>query len=259
MSQPTKSIKKYPTAEDRLGGHEGQRDDNRQLDRMALLAHQLTTPLSTISSLAQGLMRRTSRLSADDIRERSEKIWHASLRLQELIEMIMSYTRINAGAISPNFNLFNLETLLRRVCHDHRRQEPDRPFNVDLQDIPDLFVGDPVLLEQAFVIVLSNATKYSQAHQPISVTGCHQNGNIIIKIRDEGIGVPEGDLAYLMEPFFRGRNARHTAGTGLGLSLARHILSVHGGSLHIESQEGSGTTVTILLPGELMSDFGSDI
>jgi two-component system, OmpR family, sensor histidine kinase SenX3 len=170
----------------------------------------------------------------------------------------MSYTRINAGAVSPNLNLFNLDTLLRRICHDHRRQEPDRPFSVDLQDIPDLFVGDPVLLEQALVIILSNAAKYSQAHQPISVTGRGQNGKIIIKIKDEGMGVPEGDIPYLMQPFYRGRNARHMTGTGLGLSLALHILTLHGGSLHIESQEGSGSTVTVLLPGELMPDFGSD-
>jgi len=226
---------------------------------MALLAHQLMTPLSTISTLAQGLMRRTSRLSTDDIQERSEKIWHASLRLQELIDTIMSYTRINAGAIAPNFNLFNLETLLRRVCHDHRKLEPDRPFNIDLQDVPDVFVGDPVLLEQALVIILSNASKYSQPHQPISVTGRHQSGKVLIKITDKGIGVPEADLPYLMQPFYRGRNARHMTGTGLGLSLAWHILTLHGGGLHVESLEGSGTTVTILLPGELMSDFGSDI
>jgi signal transduction histidine kinase len=232
---------------------------SQQLDRMALLAHQLMTPLSTISTLAQGLMRRTSRLSADDIQERSEKIWRASLRLQELIETIMSYTRVNAGAISPNFNLFNLETLLRRICHDHRRQEPDRPFNVELQNIPDLFVGDPVLLEQTLVIILSNASKYSQTDQPISVRGHPQDGKIVITVNDRGMGVPEGDIPYLMQPFYRGQNARHMTGTGLGLSLARHILSLHGGSLHIESQEGSGTTVTILLPGELMSDFGSDI
>jgi two-component system, OmpR family, sensor histidine kinase SenX3 len=240
-------------------GRELHRDVTRQLDRMALLAHQLMTPLSTISSLAQGLMRRTSRLSADDIQERSEKIWRASLRLQELIETIMSYTRINTGAVSPNLNLFNLETLLRRVCHDQRRQEPDRPFSVDLQDIPDLFVGDPVLLEQALVIILSNAAKYSQAHQPIGVTGRCHNGKIVVKISDEGMGVPEADIPYLTQPFYRGQNARHMTGTGLGLSLAWHILTLHGGSLHIESREGSGTTVTILLPGELMTDFGSDL
>jgi two-component system sensor histidine kinase SenX3 len=132
-------------------------------------------------------------------------------------------------------------------------------FAIDLKDIPDVFVGDPVLLEQAFVIVLSNAMKYSPTHQPISVTSRKHNGKTCIKVRDEGIGVPEGDLPYLMQPFFRGRNARNVAGTGLGLSLAWHLLSLHGGSLHIESKEGSGTTVTIILPDDLTSDLGSDI
>jgi signal transduction histidine kinase len=217
------------------------------------------TPLATISNLAQGLMRRASRLTTDDVRERSEKIWRASLCLQELIETIMSYTRINSGALTLSLSLFDLENLVRRVCQEHRAQEPTRPFEIHLQDLPDVFVGDPVLLEQALVIILSNAMKYSPTGRPVSVASYKRDGNINIEVKDHGIGVPEADLPFLMQPFFRARNARGMSGTGLGLSLVWHILRLHGGSVQVESQEGSGTTVRLVLPDEAPADPGADI
>jgi two-component system, OmpR family, sensor histidine kinase SenX3 len=71
--------------------------------------------------------------------------------------------------------------------------------------------------------------------------------------------VPKADLPYLMQPFFRGRNAKQMPGTGLGLSLVWHILKLHGGSVQIESQEGHGTTLTLILPDEMPTELGADI
>lgn len=220
------------------------------LDRMSLLAHQLRHPLSTITTLAQGLMRRADQMNSDNIKERAEKIWRASLRLDELIETIMSYTRLNTGAIALDLKPFNLKTLIRRVCREQGSQELSRPFDLDIQDLPVTFIGDPTLLEQVIVIVLSNAMKYSPPDRPIHVTSDTSNGIVSIIIRDQGIGVPRKDLPFLMQPFFRGHNAQNVPGTGLGLSLAGHILKLHGGSLQIKSREGHGTTVTITLREE---------
>ncbi len=218
------------------------------LDRVALLAHQLRTPLATINALAQGLMRRAGKLSSNDVRERAEKIWRASLHLDELIETIMSYTRATTGGIVLNPIPFDLEDLLRRVCREQGSQESARSFHLDIQDLPDAAIGDPVLLEQAFAIVLSNAMKYSPSDRPIGVAARTEEGLIRITVEDQGIGVPKRDLPLLTQPFFRGQNAKDLPGTGLGLSLAWHILTLHGGSLEIESQESQGTKVTMILP-----------
>jgi signal transduction histidine kinase len=215
---------------------------------VALLAHQLRTPLSTINALAQGLMRRTGKFSPDDIRERAEKIWRASLHLDELIETIMSYTRATTGGIVLNPSAFDLDDLIRRVCREQGSHEPTRSFDLDIQDLPDAVLGDPVLLEQALAIILSNAMKYSPSDRPIGVAARAQDGLIRITVEDRGIGVPKRDLPLLTQPFFRGQNAKDLPGTGLGLSLAWHILTLHGGSLEIESQESQGTTVTMILP-----------
>jgi len=216
---------------------------------MTLLAHQLRTPLSTISALAQGLMRRSGRLRAEDVRNRAERIWQASMRLNHLIEVILAYTRASAGGMLLNPSEFNPEALVRRACREQINHEPDRPLTVDIQGLPDIIVGDPVLLEQAFVIVLSNAMKYSPPGRPIVVTARPAPQGIAIQVKDEGIGISDLDLPFLTQPFFRGRNTKNYPGTGLGLSLAWHILRLHGGNLEIVSEEGRGTTITLTIPG----------
>ncbi|MGO4386504.1 sensor histidine kinase [Microvirga sp. 2YAF29] len=218
------------------------------LDRIALLAHQLRTPLSAINALAQGIMRRADKMSPEDVRGRAERIWRASLRLDELIEMIMSYTRASAGGMLLNPSEFNPESLILRACQEQGSHEPDRPFTIDIQGLPDTIIGDPILLEQAIVIILSNAMKYSPPDCPVRATARAMEDGISIVVKDEGIGISEWDLPFLMQPFFRGRNAKQLPGTGLGLSLAWHILKLHGGGLQIESQEGKGATVTITIP-----------
>lgn len=237
-----------PSASSTQNGKDPSKDPFRHLDRMALLAHQLVTPLSTISALAQGLMRRSENLKPQEVRDRGEKIWRASRRLHELIETIMSYTRANAGAITPNPSPFNLKSMVHRVCQEQRQQQPGRTFHLATEELPDVFFGDPILLEQALVIVIGNAMKYSPVDRPVTVSGRGDDRDVRIIVEDEGIGVPERDLPFLMQPFFRARNAKHMPGTGLGLSLVWHILQLHDGRVQVESAEGHGTTITLVLP-----------
>jgi two-component system, OmpR family, sensor histidine kinase SenX3 len=109
-------------------------------------------------------------------------------------------------------------------------------------------IGDPILLEQTLVIVLSNAMKYSRPDRLIEITARKRAGMIRIVVKDQGVGIPERDLPFIMQPVFRGQNAKKFPGTGLGLSLAWYILKLHGGDLEIESQEGRGTKVTMIVP-----------
>jgi len=218
------------------------------LDRVALLAHQLRSPLSTINALAQGMMRRAEKMSAKDVRRRAERVWQASLRLEELIELILSYTRAGAGGMLLNPSEFNPEALILRACREQNNQEPDRRFIIDIRDLPDRIIGDPILLEQALVIVLSNAMKYSKRDKPITVSSYPIEGGLKVAVKDEGIGISEQDMPFLMQPFFRGQNVKEIPGTGLGLSLAWHILKLHGGEIDIGSTIGRGTTVTLTIP-----------
>jgi signal transduction histidine kinase len=105
------------------------------LDRVALLAHQLRTPLSAINALAQGLIRRADQLSTHDVRAKAEKIWRASLRLDELTETILSYSRATAGGIVLNPTEFSLDELIRRVCREQGGQDPSRAIQLQLRGL----------------------------------------------------------------------------------------------------------------------------
>jgi signal transduction histidine kinase len=215
---------------------------------MTLLAHQLRAPLSVISALAQGLARRGHRLSPGDVRERAQKIWNASRRLDELIGTIMNYTRANAGGIVLDRTIFDIKIVLRRICKEHERLSGGRRCELDIAVLPDQISGDAVLIEQALGIVLANALQYSSEGSPVLVTGHLCERQITITIKDKGVGISSRDLPFVSQPFFRGANTRSLPGTGLGLSLAHHIVALHEGQLLIESEEGQGTTVRIKLP-----------
>lgn len=164
------------------------------------------------------------------------------------METILSYTRASAGGVVLNPTEFNPLELIKRVCREQGGQEPDRPFHLDVKDLPEIIIGDPVLLEQALVIVISNAMKYSRRDRPIEVTARSEDSMIRITVKDRGIGIPERDLPFILQPFFRGRNAKKLPGTGLGLSLAWYILKLHGGNLEVESRERRGTKVSLIVP-----------
>ncbi|MFL4996938.1 MAG: sensor histidine kinase, partial [Microvirga sp.] len=164
------------------------------MDRVALLAHQLRTPLSAINALAQGLIRRADQLSTHDVRAKAEKIWRASLRLDELTETILSYSRATAGGIVLNPSEFSLAELIRRVCREQGGQDPSRDIQLQLRGLPAMVISDAILLEQALVIILSNAMKYSPPERPIEITARRRAGMIRIVVKDRGIGILERDL-----------------------------------------------------------------
>jgi signal transduction histidine kinase len=217
-------------------------------DLVSLLAHQLVTPVSTIVTLAQSLERRADETDKTGIRERAGRIKQAGLRLMALVESIMERARADAGAIRLHLRSFEPRAIALRVCREQLGDRPERPFAFDLESLPATMEGDPVLLEQVVAILLSNAIKYSPPDRPISIRAERRDDTVVVTIRDRGIGIPAADLPHLATPFFRATNARSTPGTGLGLSLARDILALHGGRLRIESEEGSGTAVIIELP-----------
>ncbi len=110
--------------------------------------------------------------------------------------------------------------------------------------------GARVYLEETIANLLANAVKYSSEGGRVTVSGTGNQGSVRLEIRDEGIGIPVDDLPRVFDEFYRATNAKRVErdGTGLGLSMARQVIERHGGSIRIESEEGRGTAVTLVLP-----------
>ena len=107
---------------------------------------------------------------------------------------------------------------------------------------------DESLLRHIVGNLLSNAVKYSAESSPVAFNLRREGEEVVLTIQDHGIGIPTSDQARLFEAFHRASNVGETPGTGLGLLLVKHCVELHQGRIHLESQEGSGTTFTVHLP-----------
>jgi len=104
------------------------------------------------------------------------------------------------------------------------------------------------LLQQILSNLLINAVKYSPQNPLIDFSLSLKQGNLIFQVRDRGIGIPENDLAHLFEPFHRGSNVGDIDGRGLGLSILKHCVDLHQGTITVDSKINQGTTVTMAIP-----------
>lgn len=226
---------------------------------LSVAAHELKTPLTSLKGFAQLLQRDLGRLErqpAGHNLARSRRYLGAMLdqldRLAGLIDEILDVTRIEAGRLQLRRERCDLTALLvdtlERVDLDEGRGRHRFAFDAP----PDHLVGywDRGRLDQVVLNLLDNAIKYSPAGGTVRVTLAAREGQAILTVADEGIGIPSAELATLFEPFARAANAAMPAygGFGLGLYIARRIVEQHGGQIWAESVEGQGSAFHLTLP-----------
>jgi signal transduction histidine kinase len=124
----------------------------------------------------------------------------------------------------------------------------DDVLEVRIGQLPEGITGDPDLLYYAFSNLISNAFKYSEDGDVVTLTAGTDGDHIEVTVQDKGIGIPAREVDRVRERFFRGSNVGSIPGTGVGLHLVDRIVRQHGGSLRIDSEVGRGTRITVCLP-----------
>ncbi len=224
---------------------------------LAALAHDLKSPLTTASGLAQLLLRQAAGGRAaepDALARRLEQIVAAAGRATSLLEEQLDLARARLDRLlALERRPTDLIALARRVASEHAPLAPRHRLRV-ATDHTDLIASvDASQLERVFANLVANAIKYSPEGGAVVLSLSHEEGedgpHAVLVVTDAGIGIPAADLAHIGEPFRRGANALgRIPGTGLGLASARRIVAAHGGTLALASVEGAGTTVTVRLP-----------
>jgi two-component system, OmpR family, sensor kinase len=222
---------------------------------LANVSHELRTPLQRIQvaiDLAAEGDAATARESLDEIAEDLAE-------LVRIVEDVLSAARLSlqgtasAGAALPPLRAapVGAASLLAKSESRFRSLHPSRPFEVEIQgELPELHI-DAVLMRRAVDNLLDNAHKYSNDDSaPVTLAAHFAEGRVVIRVKDQGIGITDEDRAHLFEPFFRADRSRTrtSGGLGLGLLLAKRIVEAHGGTLSIESVPAVGTTAKIELP-----------
>jgi len=214
---------------------------------VSMASHQFRTPLAIIDINAQ-LIELQRHAMVGEATELSGRIRRTVRRMIRLIEAMLGAASAEEGKIALKKAPVDLAALVREACERAQEAAPDRLFDLDLAGLPRLVDCDANLIDQVLGNLVSNAVKYSGTDHPVIVAGRLEGGEAVITVTDFGVGIAAEDQPLIFERFFRGRNAADIAGTGIGLTLARYIVDLHGGTIAVDSALGAGATFTVRLP-----------
>jgi signal transduction histidine kinase len=222
----------------------------RMTDLISTLAHEMRTPLTSIKGYSTALLMEDVTFSPETQREFLQFIDAECDVLETLIHDFLESSIIDAGMLRLEVQPVKLPPLLKSVVDDIARRTQVHRFVVDFSKRFPILDADPDRIAQVLRNLLDNAVKYSPEGGLIVVRGELRAEEVVISVADQGVGLTPEHLNRLFEKYFRVRSgpARHVAGTGLGLRIARAIVEGHGGRIWAESQLGVGTTFYFTLP-----------
>jgi signal transduction histidine kinase len=221
-------------------------------DFVSNVSHELRTPIASIRVFGEFL--KLGRVKeVEKIREYGEYIENESRRLTQLINNILDFSRIESSQKEYAFEKVELLGVLRETIQAFDVRLKQEGFSLRIEQpqtsLPQVVV-DRDAIGQAFINLLDNAVKYSGSAREIVVQVAQQNGWVSFSVRDGGIGIAKEEQEKIFEKFYRVSTGlvHDVKGSGLGLSLVKHIVEAHQGRVTVDSQPGTGTTFTVHLP-----------
>jgi two-component system phosphate regulon sensor histidine kinase PhoR len=238
-----------------IAANRAQRLAKQQAEFVAAISHELRTPLAALLSagenIADGLVREKDRLQ-----KYGDLIKEEVIRLSDMVEKALAYSKIQSGKNTIEYRPLAVQDLVDDAIREARKQYQKDRLTIETfydNDLPRI-MGDPKELKSAIDNLIANALKYSKQNKIVKITATKASTKkhfyVRLSISDVGTGIPSDELPHIFDPFYRGRNATEgqVKGSGLGLSIAKHIVESHGGSIFVESSPGKGSTFTIRLP-----------
>jgi len=220
-------------------------------DFVSSVSHEFKSPLTSIKALAERL-RDGKVKDPERMKQYFSVITQDATRLTHLVRNILDFSKIEEGKKEYEFEKTDLAHLMKQHITDFQKDEIAKGVKIQTkisEDIPHLYV-DKDALSRAINNLLDNASKFSPDKKEISIHVRKDKTNVIIEIRDRGIGIPTNELDRIFDKFYQGRNTlRQSAqGTGLGLTLVKHTVEAHGGRVAVKSRVGEGSTFSVILP-----------
>jgi signal transduction histidine kinase len=220
-------------------------------DFVSSVSHEFKTPLTSIKSL-------TERLMSGKVKDQAKMNQYFSVisrdtnKLTHLVGNILDFAKIEEGKKEYDFAETDLIKWLDETVEDFKKENLQRQIQIHTEfpaDIPYLSI-DRNAMALAVNNLLDNAIRYSGNNNEIELMVTRDEDNLLIKVRDFGIGIPRNELGKIFEKFYQASNATRlsTKGTGLGLTLVKHTVESHGGQVYVESKVNQGSTFTISLP-----------
>ncbi len=225
---------------------------NAQKDQfLAVLSHDMKTPLSAIRLYAQ-LMQRSPDIAAERRLHMLETILQSEKALTDMVMDIVEIERMQLGhRPSLTYQHYDFSRMLNEISATLRPQAEKKSLALTVvpSAAPILMYGDEARLRRVFENLLSNAVKYTPESGRVHVWTTHDEEQIKVFVMDTGYGIPEDDLETIFSPYHRVKdNEQYAIGTGLGLAIVKGFVDMHGGSIDVTSEVGSGSQFEVTLP-----------
>ncbi len=227
--------------------------DKLKSDFISVAAHQLRTPLSGVKWVLKLLLDGDLGSVNDDQKGMLKRGYETNEKMIQLVNDLLNVSRIENGKFGYNFVKNDFSKLINILIENTVLPSKERNIEVRLEnrigEIPE-FLFDPEKLLIALQNIVDNAMKYTLPGGNVTIVVERQGDYIQVKVSDTGVGIPRADIAKLFSKFFRAANVIHlqTDGSGLGLFIVKSIIMRHGGQIWVDSEEGKGTTLTVIIP-----------
>jgi signal transduction histidine kinase len=217
----------------------------------AIVSHELKSPLAAVQQYLYALSSELSDQLTEDQQRRFERI---QTRMNDLMKLIHTWLRaisVDINTIQENFQPASVPEIIYKAVESVEPHAVRKDISISTriaEDLP-LVYGDEGTLVEAVVNISGNSIKYSPAGSHVEITAnCHEN-QVVIQIKDNGIGISKEDLPYIFEDFYTSSDKnKEERGSGVGLALTRRILEAHNGTISVESELGQGSTFELCLP-----------
>jgi len=209
------------------------------------ISHEIRTPLNVLQNNLEAMMDNVLPITTDRLNCLNEEV----IRFGKLLNNLDILKEFESEGIKLNFERTSLDELVKDVCKDFYMAAENKNIELYYNIEPDkdyIIMADKDKLKQVFINLISNALKFTKKDGKISIDLYSGNKNIIVKIKDNGIGIKKEDLPFIFERLYRGDRSRNqTVGNGIGLTVVKNILQLHSASIDVESEEGKGTVFSV--------------
>ncbi len=227
---------------------EARRIENMRRDFVANVSHELKTPIGALGLLAETM---AGEEDGEMLRRLADRVLHEAERLERTVEDLLDLSILEAQE-NPDRDLVPAALVMADAAERMAAGAEAAGIPIELEEpANDILVScDRRQVTSALFNLLDNAVKYSEEGGKVEFSAAVEGFHVMISVRDHGIGIPSRDLERIFERFYRvdRTRSRATGGTGLGLAIVRHVAQAHGGEVHVESEEGLGSTFALKLP-----------
>ena len=224
------------------------RAERMKNDFISSVSHELRTPLTAIGGWSETLLAGGGE-DPEEVMQGLTIIQKEAGRLTRMVEELLDFARIESGRMKLEIETFDMSIELYETVYMYEnllKKSGIRLLYDEDVDANYYINGDRHRMKQVFLNILDNAAKYGGDGKQIDIDLKRDGGNIVASVRDYGQGIPEAELPFVKEKFYKGSSKQR--GSGIGLAVTEEIVSMHGGTLDIASEVGKGTTVTVTMP-----------